>query len=198
MDFKAPGRLAGIGAYFRPRDVESRGISFADLQRMAKDGEVEKVGRGLYRQRDVDVTELDTVVSVCARVPEAIVCLLSALAVHDVGTQLPQEVWIALDRKARKPRVDDLPVRLVRFSGPMLHYGVIELEVQGISVKITDPARTVVDCFRYRNKIGIDIAIEALHDVLRRRKATPDDLVQAAEACHISTVLRPYLLAAIS
>jgi len=95
----------------------------------------------------------------CARVPHAIVCLLSTLAIHDIGTQQPPEVWIALDRKARKPRFDDVAVRIVRFSGPMLHNGVATRMIQGVPMRITTPTRTVVDCFRYRNKLGLDIAL---------------------------------------
>ncbi len=191
-------RGAGVGSYFRPRDAEAGGVSFSALQRLSTDGVVEKIGRGLYRVVEAEATELDTIATVCARVPEAIVCLLSALAVHDIGTQLPQEVWIALDRKARRPQLDDLPVHLVRFSGPMLYHGVMQLDVQGIQVKITDPARTVIDCFRYRNKIGIDIGLEALQDVLKRKKATVAELIRTAEVCRIATVLRPYLMAALS
>ena len=165
---------------------------------MQRAGEVEAIGWGLYRRTDAEPTELETVAAVSARVPGAIVCLLTALAMHEIGTQLPPEVWIALDRKARKPRFDDLPVRIVRFSGPMLTYGVATREVEGVPVKITSPARTVVDCFRYRNKIGLDVALEALRDALGRRLATPDEMVRAAEVCRIQTVIRPYLQAALA
>jgi predicted transcriptional regulator of viral defense system len=185
-------------SYFRPRDLEAKGVSFGNLQRMAAEGAVEKVGRGLYHFSDAEVTELDTIAAVCARVPEAIVCLLSALAVHDIGTQLPSEVWIALDRKKRKPQFEDLPVHLVRYSGPMLTYGIEARDIQGVRVQITNPARTVIDCFRYRNKIGLDVGLEALQDVLKRRIATANELVWAAEACRIATVLRPYLMVAMS
>lgn len=168
------------------------------LRSMKRAGEVEAVGRGLYRRTDAEPTELETVAAVCARVPSAIVCLLTALAMHDIGTQLPPEVWIAIDRKARKPRFDVLPVRVVRFSGAMLTYGVVALVVEGVPVKVTSPARTVVDCFRYRNKIGLDVALEALRDALARRLATPDEVVRAAEVCRIHTVVRPYLQAALA
>jgi predicted transcriptional regulator of viral defense system len=161
-------------------------------------GEVDQIGHGLYRYHAVEPTELETVATICARVPNAIVCLLSALAIHDIGTQQPPEVWIALDRKARKPRFDDIAVRIVRFSGPMLQYGITTRLIQGVPMRITSPARTVVDCFRYRNKLGLDIALEALRDALDRRLASVDELVSAAEACRIYSVMKPYLQAVLS
>jgi predicted transcriptional regulator of viral defense system len=183
---------------FRPRDLPALGVGRSTLRSMQRAGEVEAIGRGLYRRTDAEPTELETVVAVCARAPGAIVCLLTALAMHGIGTQLPPEVWIALDRKARKPRFDDLPVRVVRFSGPMLTYGVDARVVEGVTVKVTSPARTVVDCFRYRNKIGLDVALEALRDALTRRLATPDQVMRAAEVCRIQTVVRPYLQATLA
>jgi predicted transcriptional regulator of viral defense system len=165
---------------------------------MLRTGDVDQIGRGLYRYHAVAPTELETVAAICARVPDAIVCLLSALAIHDIGTQQPPDVWIALDRKARKPRFDEAAVRIVRFSGAMLHHGVTIRPVQGVPVRITNPARTVVDCFRYRNKLGLDIALEALRDVLGDKHATVDEIVHAAQACRIYSVMKPYLQAALS
>jgi predicted transcriptional regulator of viral defense system len=181
---------------FRHRDLDRIGLTRGRLRGMLRRGEVEQLGRGLYR-RVGEITELDTVATVCARVPGAIVCLLSALLIHDIGTQLPAEVWIALDRRARKPRLDALPVRIVRFSGPMLRYGIETRHVQGVAVSITSPARTVADCFRYRNKIGLDIALEALKDTLGRRRATVAEISRAAQVCHVSTVVKPYLEATV-
>ena len=172
------------------------GLTRGRLRGMQRRGEAERVGRGLYR-RAGEVTELDTVATVCARVPGGIVCLLSALLIHDIGTQLPAEVWIALDRRARKPRLEALPVRIVRFSGPMLRYGIESRRVQGVAVSITSPARTIVDCFRYRNKIGLDVALEALKDALRRRRATVSEITRAAQVCRVSTVVQPYLEATL-
>ncbi len=165
---------------------------------MVREGDAERVARGVYRLRASQATELDTVAAVSVRVPGAIVCLLSALAIHGIGTELPREVWIALDRKARKPRVDDLPVRIVRFSGAMLRYGVETRVVQGVDVRITSAARTVVDCFRYRNKIGVDVALEALRDAVGQRAAIANEIVRAAEVCRIYSVMRPYLEATVA
>jgi predicted transcriptional regulator of viral defense system len=173
--------------------LEPLGVSFRDLQRRVASGEVEKIGPGLYRLKVAESTEFETLAMVCSAIPSAIVCLLSALGLHGIGTQSPHEIWIGLDRKARKPARLPTRVRIVRFSGAMLSYGILTQPILGVPVKVTSPARTVVDCFRYRNKIGLDVAIEALRETVRSRKATVDEIVRAAEVCHARTVLRPYL-----
>lgn len=187
--FKA-GRL---GSFFRPRDLEPLGISFHQLQRLVAKGKVEKFGGGLYRLSQVEPTELETIAMVATALPHSIVCLLTALTVHQIGTQLPPDVWIALDRKARKPRRLPARVRIVRFSGVMLTYGVVKRSMQGVPVSITSPARTVVDCFRYRRKIGLDVALEALRDAVVSRKTTVAEIARVAEVCRIGTVMAPYL-----
>ena len=186
-------REAGIGAFFRPRDLAPLGISHRRLQGMVSRGVVENFGNGLYRLTEVPATELETIAMVAAAIPNAVVCLLTALHVHDIGTQLPHEIWIALDRKARKPAHPPARVRIVRFSGQMLTYGVLRRSALGVPFRITSPARTVVDCFRYRKKFGLDVALEALDDTLRSRSATVDQIVRAAEVCRARTVLRTYL-----
>ena len=192
---KARLEAAGTGAFFRPRDVEPLGVSFRRLQKFVSEGRVEKLGSGLYRLSEVEPTELETIAMVAAAVPNAIICLLTALSVHQIGTQLPHEVWIAIDRKSRKPTRVPTRLRIVRFSGAMLTYGVVKRSMLGVPVSITSPARTVVDCFRYRNKVGIDVAMEALRDAVRSRKATVDEISRAADICRIRTVIGPYLAA---
>jgi predicted transcriptional regulator of viral defense system len=188
-------KTAGIGTFFRPRDLKPLGVSFKQLQNLVSQGTVENIGNGLYRLSDVEVTELETVAMVASAVPNAIVCLLTALRIHEIGTQSPHEVWIALDRKSRKPTRLPAKVRIVRFSGAMLTYGVTRTTMLGVPVSITSPARTVVDCFRYRNKVGIDVAMEALRDSVRTRKTTVDEISRAAEVCHARTVMKTYLQA---
>src|SRR5690348_13920014 len=136
-------QAAGVGAFFRPRDLARLGLTHYQLQRLVDTGQVERVGSGLYRLADAQATELETIAMVASAAPQAIVCLLSALRVYDVGTQSPHQVWLAFDRKARKPT--RLPARttIVRFSGPMLTYGVVAHSVQGVRVRVTNPARTV-------------------------------------------------------
>jgi predicted transcriptional regulator of viral defense system len=184
---------AGVGAFFRPRDVLPLGLSFRQLQRLVADGTVEKLGRGVYRLSEVEPNEFETIAMVATAAPDAIICLLSALRIHDIGTQAPHQVWLAIDRKARIPTRLPVKVRIVRFSGPMLTYGVVTQSMQGVKVRLTNPARTVVDCFRYRNKIGLDVAMEALRDAVRSRKAMVSEIDRAAEVCRIRTVIGPYL-----
>ena len=186
---------AGVGAYFRPRDVAALGVTHHQLQRMVADGHVELVGSGLYRLTEVDITEKETIAMVAAAVPHAVVCLLSALRVHEIGTQSPYQVWLAIDRKARKPSRVPSAVRIVRFSGQMLTYGVTTTSMLGVRVRITTPARTVVDCFRYRNKVGLDVAMEALRDGVRSRRVMVSEIDRVAKVCRISTVMAPYLAA---
>lgn len=186
-------RGAGIGAFFRPRDLAPLEIPFAELQRLVATGAVEKVAPGLYRLAAAEPNEFETIAMVASVVPGGIVCLLSALRLHGIGTQAPHEVWLALDRKARKPARLPAKVRIVRFSGAMLRYGIETRPTLGVPVRVTSAARTVVDCFRYRRKLGLDAALEALRDAVRSRKATVDEITRAAEVCRARTVMKAYL-----
>ena len=159
---------------------------------------MEDLGGGLYRLAEIEPTELETVAMVAAAVPHAVVCLMTALRVHEIGTESPHEVWIAIDRKARRPAQTPAQVRVVRFSKAMLTYGVVRRPMLGVPVSITSPARTVVDCFRYRNKFGLDTALEALRDALHQRLATVDEIMRAASVCRARTVLEPYVEAVLS
>jgi predicted transcriptional regulator of viral defense system len=195
-----PARLeaAGIGAFFRPRDLEFLEIPFAELQRLVAAGTVEKVGPGLYRLAAAEPGEFETLAMVVSAVPAAIICLLSALSLHGIGTQAPHEIWFALDRKARKPARLPARLRIVRFSGAALTYGIETRAILGVPVRVTSPARTVVDCFRYRGKLGLDVALEALREAIRTRKATADEIMRAAEVCHARTVITPYMEATVT
>jgi len=186
-------REIGEGGIFRTSDLEALGMSRATAQRLVDAGDAEQISHGLYRLAEGEITEHIALVAVQKRIPDGIVCLLSALQFHGVGTQLPREIWIAIDRKAWKPKPPGFPIRIVRFSGVNAWYGVETHELLGVPVQITSIARTVVDCFRYRNRIGMDIALEALKDVLGRRLASRDDILRTAEVCRAKTVIRPYL-----
>jgi predicted transcriptional regulator of viral defense system len=181
---------AGIGACFRPRDLLPLGVSFRQLQRLVQCGTAEKIGSGIYRLSEVEPHEFETIAMVASAAPGAVICLQSALRVHGVGTQSPHEVWIALDRKARKPRSVPRRLRIVRFSGAILSYGVVQRPMLGVSVSVTSPARTVVDGFRYRNKVGLDVALEALRDAVRSRLTTVREIVRVAQACRAPGALR--------
>lgn len=192
---RTPKPLQGLSGLLRSQDLEAQGYSRTSLQRLLKQGRLERVSRGLYRTTAEEPSQHYTLAAVAKRIPKGIVCLLTALAYHQIGTQMPREVWIAIDRKARKPHLPDLPVRVVRFSGPALNYGIQEVQIDGVPVRITSPARTVVDCFRYRNKVGLDVALEALHEAFQERKADMGELHRAAEMCRAKTVVMPYLYA---
>jgi predicted transcriptional regulator of viral defense system len=190
-------RKVGAGRFFRPRDLAELGLTFRDLGRLIKGGAALQVARGLYRLTDAEPTEHYTLAAVCARVPSAIVCLLSALRVHELGTQLPCEVWIAIPHKARAPRIPEFPTQIIRFSGPSLRYGVERISVEGIPIRITNAARTVVDCFRFHRRVGRDVAREALREALRERKATAEEIWRAAEVCRARSLVEPVLEALV-
>ena len=186
-------RRLGAKAFFRPREAAEMGVDSRTLRRLVDGGSVERVARGLYRFSDAEPTEHYTLAAVCARVPDAIVCLLSALSVYGLGTQLPWQEWIAIPHKARAPRLPELPVRVVRFSGASLRYGVENTAFEGVPARITSPARTVVDCFRFRRLVGKDVAIEALRDALRDRRASVGEILRTAEVCRAKSLVVPVL-----
>ncbi len=183
-------KKAGI---LRPRDLRAHGIPRLYLGLAVEQGAITRVGRGLYTARGAKPTEHHSLAQASKRVPKGVVCLLSALRFHDLTTQSPFEVWLAIGEKARLPKLDNPPLRIVRFSQKTLIYGVQEHSIEGIAVRVYSPAKTVADCFRYRNKIGLDVALEALRECKRKRRATTDDIWKAAKACRVANVMRPYL-----
>jgi predicted transcriptional regulator of viral defense system len=183
-------RKAGV---LRPRDLDAQGIPREYLTRLCAEGRLEHPGRGIYVLAGVEPGNHQSLVEVCKRVPRGVVCLLSALRFQELTTQEPFQVWLAISTKARLPKVDYPPLRIVRFSGSALKTGIEKHILQGVPVTITVPAFTVVDCFKYRNKIGLDVAIEALRDCWRQKKATMDDLHRAAQTRRMVNVMRPYL-----
>ncbi|MCK4305629.1 MAG: type IV toxin-antitoxin system AbiEi family antitoxin domain-containing protein [Candidatus Eisenbacteria sp.] len=174
-------RQAGLGVFFRPGQLERLGIGYDQLRRLVSRGAVERVGRGLYRLADAEPTENYSLAAASARVPNSIVCLLSALRVHGIGTQLPREVWLAIPHKARAPRAFGTQIRVVRFTGAAWTYGVQDTTFERVPARITGPARTVVDCFRFERLIGREAAVEALRDGLRQKRVMTDELVRALD-----------------
>lgn len=174
-------RRANIGAFFRPSQLEEAGMTPDQLPALLRSGKIERVARGLYRIAEAEVTESYSLALACARVPNSIVCLLSALRVHGIGTQAPAEVWLAIPHKARMPRLPELRLRIVRFSGPAWTFGVKRIHFEGVPSRITSPARTIVDCFRFERLVGPEIGVEALRDALRQRKVSVADLSRVEE-----------------
>jgi predicted transcriptional regulator of viral defense system len=160
-------------------------------------GQLQQVARGLYAPAGFEATEHHSLAAAAALVPQGVICLLSALQFHGVGTQAPFEVWIAIGTKARKPTITDPPLRIVRFSDRALHEGVEARTIEGVPVRVTTAARTVADCFKYRNKIGLDVALEALREYRRARRSM-DDLARAARVVRVANVMRPYLEAVLA
>ena len=183
----------GLTTFFRARDAAELGVDSRALRRLVDEGTVERLGRGLYRLAEAEPTEHYTLAAVCARVPGAIVCLL-------LGPERPRARHAAsvagVDRHpAQGPhaRLPELPVRVVRFSGASLRYGIEDTAFEGVPARITSPARTVVDCFRFRRLVGKDVALEALRDALRDRRASVDQIWRAADVCRAKSLVGPVL-----
>ena len=177
----------------RPCDLTLLGIPRVSLTRAVRRGHLERVGRGLYGLPGREVSAQGSLAEVALRVPKGVVCLLSALRFHELTTQAPFEVWLAIENKAIAPKLDYPPLRIVRFSGAALTEGIEEHSVDGVTVRITGVAKTVADCFKYRNKIGLDVALEALRNAWHGKRMTSDDIWCYAKVCRVANVMRPYL-----
>jgi predicted transcriptional regulator of viral defense system len=180
-------------AILQPRDFARLRIHPQEISRFVKRGELIRVGRGRYVLPQADHSENLGLALVSAAVPQSAICLLSALRFHGIGTQAPHEVWIAVEQGAARPRLDYPPVRVTLISGAAFAFGVERHQIDGVPVRIYSPAKTVADCFKFRNKIGLDVAIEALREALRAKRCTREELWAAAKVCRVTTVLRPYI-----
>lgn len=187
---KALVRAKGV---LRPRDLAAKGIPRTVLSRLCEAGELTRTGRGLYVAAIENITENHSLAEVSKLVPKGVVCLLSALRFHELTTQLPSEVWLAIPPKARRPKGGAVSIRPVHFSGDALTRGIETHNIENVSVRIYNPAKTVADCFKARNKIGLDVAIEALRDCWRKKKAKADDLWRYAKICRVSKIMQPYM-----
>lgn len=188
----SPVEIISSQEVVRLRDLTAQGVTTNQLHRLIESGRVERVGRGLYRAKDADITEHHTLVEAALLVPKGVICLLSALRFHGLTTQAPFEVWMAIDNKAWRPTTPDVPLRIHYFSGRALTEGVERHKIEGAQVKVYGAAKTVADCFKFRNKIGVDVAIEALRDYLRKR-LPEKDLWRYAEICRVRNIIYPYL-----
>ena len=187
--------LARSKGVLRTRDVDSAGASRALLASLTDEGKLLKLGRGLYVLPDRVASAYDTFAEVAARSENGVLCLLSALRFHDLTTQQSSDVWLAVPHKAHAPRFDYPPLRVIRMSGPAMTEGVETVDVAGTQVRVFGVAKTVADCFKFRNKIGLDVALEALREAWNGKRATMDELWRYAEICRVVNVMRPYLKA---
>jgi predicted transcriptional regulator of viral defense system len=177
----------------RSKELEQAGLSRSQIQRLLEQGVLERVGRGLYRLAGGTITETDDLASAAKLVPGGVICLLSALRFHGLTTQNPVEVWMTIDAKAWRPLIDHPPIRLLFMSGPSLEEGVETHDLNGVTLRVFNPAKTVADCFKYRNKIGIDVAVEALRDYRRLHPKALELLWHYAKLNRVAKVMQPYL-----
>jgi predicted transcriptional regulator of viral defense system len=186
-------RYVGKHGIVRSRDIEAIGLPREYLVRLHRKGKLNRPSRGIYTLPDANVTERHSYAEVAKRVPEGAICLLSALAFHEMTTQSSASVWIALRKGARTPALVSPSLRIVRLSGASLIRGIEDHTIEGVPVRVYSAAKTVADCFKFRNKIGLDVAIEALKDCLRQKKASVNEIYRYAKVCRVSNVIRPYM-----
>lgn len=187
-----PIKLLRAAGVLRLREFAEAGVAKAAVLRLSDAGKLERIGRGLYALPGREVGESEALVQVAKRVPGGVVCLLTALQFHNLTDQNPSEVWLAIDRKARRPRLDWPPLEVVWWSHEVLSFGVTTKTIGGVELRVTSPAKTVADCLKYRHKLGTDVAVQALRDYRRGRRSI-DELFAAARFCRVERTLRGYL-----
>ncbi len=197
MDEQGPGRALTIfrqhGGLLRASEAIRLGIQPRTLYGLREAGTLVRVSRGVYRLNDLPPLAEPDLVTVSVRVPQAVLCLISALAFHDLTDEIPHEIYVALPRGGNKPKLDHPPLRVFRFSGPSLTEGIEHHQIDGCELKIFGPEKTVADCFKFRNRLGIDVAVEALRQCLERRGGDMRNLLRYARVCRVQEVMRPYL-----
>ncbi len=186
-------RLARKQGSIRARDLMRRGLPSVYLGRLVRQGRLVRRARGVYAPADQEISGTHDWELACLRLPNGVLCLLSALVYHRIGTQNPAEVWMAIDVKAWRPRLDYPRMRIVRFSGPALSHGIMTVKAGRATLRVYDPAKTVADCFKYRHKIGLEVAVEGLREGWRAKKFSLEELAAAARICRVRNVIQPYL-----
>jgi len=179
-------------------DLRAHGWSPQLLLKLQQHGKLQRVSRGLYSLPDSEMTEHQSLVEVCRRVPKAVVCLLSALQFHEIGTQLPHEVWIALPEATQTPAIDYPSLRIARLRGEAYSEGIETIVEHGSTIRVYSLAKTITDCFKFRNKVGLDVALEALKEAWRQRKLNIDEVMRYAEINRVAQVMQPYLEAVVA
>ena len=187
------GALVQKRTLVRSKELKGLSESRSHLWNLAKAGKIERVGRGLYRAKEAPISTNETLLEVAKRVPLGVLCLSSALRFHELATENPFEVWLAMERGAWSPKLDYPPVRVVHFSEAAFKFGIETHSVDGGTLRVYGPAKTVADCFKFRSKIGMETAIQALRSAYREKKATMDELWRAAKVCRVVNVMRPYM-----
>jgi len=181
------------GGQLRMAQAIKEGIARRTLYRLVDEGKLERISRGVYRLADLPEISYPDLVTVSLRAPKSVICLVSALSFHELTTQVPHSVWIAIPRNSRAPRIDYPPISWVEFSGHAYESGIEVHSLDGVAVRVYGSEKTVADCFKYRNKIGMDVVLEALNFYLRSNKRDIDSLLYFARICRVSTIMKPYL-----
>lgn len=195
---RARAEFARSGGLMRMADAIRAGIHRDTLRKMVDEGDLEKVSRGLYHLANAPQSSHPDLAIVAAKVPEGVICLVSALAFHQLTTQIPHEVYVAIARNAQPPRIDYPPVRSFRFSGKAFSEGIDTHDLGPVSVRIYSREKTLADCFKYRNKIGLDTCLEALHTYREQKGFSVELLMRHAAICRVANVMRPYVEAVLS
>jgi predicted transcriptional regulator of viral defense system len=177
----------------RSKELKELSLSRSHLWNLAQAGKIERVGHGLYRAKNAPISTHETLLEVAKRVPSGVLCLSSALRYHELTTENPFEVWLAIERGAWTPKVDFPPLRVVHFSPAAFEFGIETHSVDGGSLRVYSPAKTVADCFKFRSKVGMETAIDALRAAYKEKKSTMDELWRAAKVCRVVNVIRPYM-----
>ncbi|SFV15212.1 type IV toxin-antitoxin system AbiEi family antitoxin domain-containing protein [Pseudoduganella namucuonensis] len=185
--------LARQNGMLRPSDLDAIGAPRVALTRMAANGLLRKIGRGIYHLPDIPPDEHESLLIIAKKVPQAVFCLLSALQFHQLTTQLPRRVWIAMPRGSHTPRIDYPPLKMVQFNMESYTAGIETRDCGKVTIRVYSVAKTVVDCFKHRNMIGLDVALEALRDARASGQANMDELWRLAKICRVANVMRPYL-----
>lgn len=186
-------RMGSRGRLISAAEARKSGVHTSILTRLTRQGVIERISRGQYQVSGGKVTQYHALVLATAAVPGGVICLLSALVFHQIGTQLPPDVWIARGRGSWEPRLEYPSIRIVRFSGQALTAGIEDHHLEGRTVRIYSLAKTVADCFKFRNKIGLDVALEALAEGWRSRRLRMEEIERYARICRVQNVMRPYL-----
>ncbi len=185
--------LAREKGILRAGDLAAAGIPRVVLTRLTGIGQLERLGRGLYRLPETQTSEHESLATIALKVPQAVFCLLTALQFHELTTQLPRDLWIAMPRGSHAPNINYPPVKMIQFSGNAYSEGIEIFKRDRVNLRVFGVAKTIADCFKHRNKIGLDVALEALRDARAKKKVTSDDLWRFAKICRVANVMRPYL-----
>ncbi|HHT9959392.1 TPA: type IV toxin-antitoxin system AbiEi family antitoxin domain-containing protein [Legionella pneumophila] len=186
-------QMASKTGIVRMSDLTERGITRATISRLVSENKLEKLASGLYCLPETEFSEKESLVIIASRVPQAVFCLLTALQIHDLTTQLPRKVWIAMPKGSHPPKMDYPPLKMVQYSDEAFSEGIEIIESDNIKLRVYNFAKTIADCFKHRNKIGLDVAIEALKEAYTKNKVTVDELWHYAKICRVANVMRPYI-----